>query len=181
MCVAPSSSLPMPEIQLIRSFNKGNGDPTGSYTILGTIDPATAQRSYSASGYFTPNASRPNLVVLPYAQASKLILTGAAEPYVVSGVQFRVGAGETEYIVRAKREVVLSTGSFGTPQLLELSGIGGREVLERFNIEVKVELPGVGENLQDHIYVATTYEVSNELQTFDVVRTQDRLASETAL
>lgn len=96
-------------------------------------------------------------------------------------MQFRVGAGETEYIVRAKREVVLSTGSFGTPQLLELSGIGGREVLERFNIEVKVELPGVGENLQDHIYVATTYEVSNELQTFDVVRTQDRLASETAL
>ena len=72
-------------------------------------------------GYFAPNASRPNLVVLLDAHTTKLTLSGTCEPYVVSGVQFKVG--DSSYEVKAKKEVILSAGAFGTPQLLELSGM----------------------------------------------------------
>lgn len=72
------------------------------------------------------NASCPNLIVLSNANVSKLVLTGAAEPFVVSGVQFTIGgenATDKVYEVKVNKEVVLSAGSFGTPQVLELSGM----------------------------------------------------------
>jgi hypothetical protein len=64
---------------------------------------------------------------------------------------------------------------------IDATGIGSRTVLEPLEIPVKVDLPGVGENLQDHVYVSSLYEVSNEVETLDVLRGEDRLAAETAL
>lgn len=68
--------------------------------------------------------------------------------YTATGVSFSYGG--TIYTVKASKEVVLSGGVFNTPQLLELSGIGGRDLLTSFGIQTLVDLPGVGENLQDH-------------------------------
>ncbi|KAF8313117.1 alcohol oxidase [Clavulina sp. PMI_390] len=164
-----------------RNPDAASGLASGSYTILSAVDPATSKRSYTAPGYYAPNASRPNLVVLTSTQVTKLILTGAGEPYTVSGVQFTTAGTDKMYEVRAKREVILSAGAFGTPQLLELSGIGRREVLERAAVEVKVDLPGVGENLQDHVYVLSLCEMNDDVATFDALQDPGRQATETQL
>jgi choline dehydrogenase-like flavoprotein len=57
---------------------------------------------------------------------------------------------EKKFIVKARKETILAAGAVHTPQLLQLSGVGPREVLERAGIDVKVDLPGVGNNFQDH-------------------------------
>jgi len=80
------------------------------------------------------------------------------ENNAASGVAFyRTGSGKLE-TVRARREVVLSAGAVGSAQLLLLSGVGPRSDLEKVGVEVKKDMPGVGENLQDHLLSAETWE-----------------------
>ena len=78
----------------------------------------------------------------------------------VTGVQLIDAAG-TDVIKQARREVILAAGSIGSPQLLQLSGIGPGELLSNRGIDVKHELSGVGENLQDHLQIRTIYKISN--------------------
>jgi choline dehydrogenase-like flavoprotein len=81
--------------------------------------------------------------------------------------------------IEAKKEVVLSAGSLLSPKLLELSGIGQKDVLKKAGIEPKVDLPGVGENLQDHLRIQTTYELLPNITGLDVLRyNQTRAAIE---
>lgn len=72
------------------------------------------------------------------------------EDDVATGVRFVPRGGDTSFEVRARKEVVLSTGAIHTPQVLQLSGIGPAGLLESAGIDVKVGLPGVGANFQDH-------------------------------
>lgn len=71
------------------------------------------------------------------------------ESLKATGVEFRWGSNA--YVVHAGKEVILSAGAIKSPQILELSGIGRRDVLDRIGVNVKIELPGVGENVQEHI------------------------------
>jgi choline dehydrogenase len=89
-----------------------------------------------------------------------LELSSTAGELRATGVKVRVDGGEQQ-VFKARREVVLSAGSIGSPQLLQLSGIGPRPLLEQQGIAVQRELPGVGENLQDHLQIRTVYAVSN--------------------
>jgi choline dehydrogenase len=95
--------------------------------------------------YLGPAMRRPNLRVVTDAATRRVVLEGKRCVGVVYERQ-----GETVE-VRAGREVILSAGAVATPQLLELSGIGRPEILKRFGIEVRHELPAVGENFRDHI------------------------------
>jgi choline dehydrogenase-like flavoprotein len=73
-----------------------------------------------------------------------------------TGVEFLSGSDKLPaYVVHARREVIVAAGTIKTPQLLELSGIGRRDVLDRVGIDVKLELPGVGENIQEHNFAGT--------------------------
>ena len=86
--------------------------------------------------------------------------------------QYRSGATGTKKQVRAKREVIVAAGAFNTPQLLKLSGIGPAAELRRLGIEVKVDLPGVGENLQDRYEIGVVSEMVDNFKllsncTFD--------------
>ena len=99
----------------------------------------------TANAYLKPAMNRPNLVVVTHALAEKVILEGKT----ATGVQYRHKG--KRILCRAKREVILSAGPVGSPHLLQLSGIGPKSVLEKAGIAVKHELPGVGENLQDHL------------------------------
>jgi choline dehydrogenase len=112
------------------------------------------RRSSAARGYLRPVMSRPNLTVLTGLQVSKLAGSGAH----VSGVSAITAAGEPVEI-RATREVILSAGVIGTPKLLELSGIGDKDVLDNAGIRARVSLPGVGSNLQDHYVVRLGFRV----------------------
>ncbi len=99
----------------------------------------------AANAYLKPAMSRPNLDVITGALTRRITLHDNR----ASGVEFSRG-GEQRTLV-AKREVILSAGPIASPQLLQLSGIGPAEVLQGAGIEVRHELPGVGENLQDHL------------------------------
>jgi choline dehydrogenase len=99
----------------------------------------------AANAYLRPAMKRPNLTVITNALVHKVLLEGKR----ASGVRFSRRGKVQE--VQATREVILSAGSIGSPHLLELSGIGRREVLEAAGVPIAHELPGVGENLQDHL------------------------------
>ncbi|KAG6872434.1 hypothetical protein C0995_009768 [Termitomyces sp. Mi166 len=99
--------------------------------------------------YYEPHMSRPNLNVITGAQATKIVTSRKDSDVIASGVQYMKN-GQVKTI-NATREVILSAGSYQSPQLLELSGIGDPAVLENFGIPVVVDLPGVGNNLRGYI------------------------------
>lgn len=125
------------------------GSNVGVWTNLGAVDPDSSTRSYSVPGYYLPNASRQNLVVLTEALVKEVVLSEHSDQWTATGVRFQHDG--QEYVASANREVILSAGSVQSPQILELSGIGNSDILSRAGIPVKVENPNVGENLQEHI------------------------------
>jgi choline dehydrogenase len=112
-------------------------------------------RASTARSYLAPALKRPNLRVITGAQVNRILLEGRK----AVGIEFKRG-GVVEQI-RVGREVILSAGVIGSPQLLLLSGIGRPEALSDHGIEVAHTLPGVGENLQDHYVVRLTYRMRN--------------------
>jgi len=96
-----------------------------------------------------------------------------------TGVSF-VKDGKT-LTVGAAKEVILSAGSFQTPQLLELSGVGNKSRLAAFGIETKIDAPGVGENLQDHAIITTIVEVDPEVETLDMLTNPEHMAAQQKL
>jgi choline dehydrogenase len=103
------------------------------------------ERCSAAKAYITPHLQRPNLHVITHAHACRVELEGKR----AVAVHYRRD-GQPEQ-VRARREIVLSGGAYGSPQLLMLSGIGPAGHLQELGIPLVHELPGVGENLQDHL------------------------------
>ncbi|KJA23939.1 GMC oxidoreductase [Hypholoma sublateritium FD-334 SS-4] len=149
-------------------------DPTiGTWITPVTIDPTTKTRTYAANMYYEPNMHRSNLVVLTKAHVTKVNLkTGSNGEVTATGVNFI--HGEDTHTVEVRKEVVLSAGTFMSPQILELSGIGRKDVLGNAGIEVILDLQGVGENVQEHVYSGTSFELKGEVQdqftTFDCLR-----------
>ena len=119
------------------------------------------RRQSTAYCYLDPARNRANLTIRTNALAQSLIL----EDKACVGVRFNV-AGE-QHEARATREVILSGGSINSPQLLELSGIGQRDLLDSLGIPLVHELPGVGENLRDHYSPRVKYAVTQKNVTFN--------------
>ncbi len=109
------------------------------------------ERWGAAAAYLRPAMSRPNLKVITDAPFNKVIFDGKK----AVGVSYSQKGEHRE--VRARREVILSGGAFGSPQMLMLSGIGRAEELKRHGIDILHALPGVGQNLQDHIDYTVPY------------------------
>lgn len=129
-------------------------------------------RNSAAAGYLRPAKKRTNLSVLPNADATRVLVDGTR----ATGVEYqRDGATRT---VTARREVILSAGPLVSPKLLELSGIGNREILKKHGIDVVHHLPGVGENLRDHPNTRVTYECAQPLTINDVLRSPLRKMKE---
>lgn len=115
----------------------------------------SGRRMSTAKAFLRPALSRPNLTVETDAQALRVSFEGQR----ANGVEIRQrGVKRT---VTAAREVILSAGAVQSPQLLELSGVGQSELLRSHGIDVVHELPGVGENLQDHYMARLTFRVKN--------------------
>jgi choline dehydrogenase len=110
------------------------------------------RRRHAADNYLLPAMKRTNLTIESGALAQRVVFEGRR----AVGVIYRKGTEERT--VRARREVLLAAGAIQSPQLLELSGIGQREVLQRAGVPVLHELPGVGENLRDHLHVRISFE-----------------------
>lgn len=125
-----------------------SGSAIGGFNQLNTVDPKHNRRSYAAREYYEPNAHRSNLTVLTNALVSKVQLEKTGGDAKATGVQFIVdGATHT---AKVKKEVIVCGGSINSPQILELSGIGSPDVLSKAGVKAIVDLPAVGENLNDH-------------------------------
>lgn len=127
------------------------------------------RRASTAKRYLEPARGRPNLVVETHAQTTRILF----ERNVAVGVEY-VQNGQ-HHTARASREVILSGGAYNSPQLLMLSGIGPADHLRALGIKVKVDLPGVGQNLQEHPSVATAFAPHGSMEFENAIRF-DRIA-----
>ncbi|KAJ6579513.1 alcohol oxidase [Mycena vulgaris] len=147
--------------------NPWGGDASGLYSCRRSVSYKSGTRTTAASAYYTPIASRDNLKLLTGAQVTRILFKPelADGNRVAAGVEFTVD-GKT-YSVPVTKEVILSAGAIQTPQILELSGIGGSKLLESMGIQTLVDLPGVGANLQDHTFAHIHYQAKSGVRTFD--------------
>ena len=149
-------TIGQPEID---GFNSGR--IIGSAWATFTIDPSNAHRSSSESSFLQSAIRSTNLLVYQQTLAQKVLFDDnntAMGVAVTTPGSF--GRPDVGYTLTARKEVILSAGSFQSPQLLMVSGIGPQAVLEDLNIPVLKDLPGVGQNMQDHLYFGVTYRVN---------------------
>ncbi|RDW72813.1 hypothetical protein BP6252_06720 [Coleophoma cylindrospora] len=133
-----------------------SGDHRGIFANLATIDRSgPGIRSYAVTGYLIPNGHRPNLAVLTDAHVEKVIIKGGDEP-VVEGVLFS-HSGKSHRLT-SKIATILSAGAVMTPQILELSGIGPKSILDKAGIDCIIDNQRVGD-LEDHIISGITYDL----------------------
>lgn len=154
-----------------------SGSNSGFWASPATVNAKNFVRSYAANAYYAPNADRPNLKVLTGALASKVVFSeekSASGDLVASGVQFT--SNGAEYVVKVKKEVIVSCGTVKSPHLLELSGIGKAEILKSAGVQPLVDLD-VGENVQEHLYCTSTYKLKSGFITWDKMRQDDFLKS----
>ncbi|MBM3539112.1 MAG: choline dehydrogenase [Alphaproteobacteria bacterium] len=137
-------------IPKIGDFNRGDNEGCAYFQV----NQKSGVRWTTAKGFLRPALKRPNLTVLTHAQAKALRLDGRR----VTGIDFWRHGVESS---AEAGEVILAAGSIGSPQLLQLSGIGPAGLLREHGIAVRHELPGVGENLQDHLQIRTVFKVAN--------------------
>jgi choline dehydrogenase len=135
-------------------FNTGNNEGVGYFEV----NQKDGWRWNASKAFLRPVASRPNLTVWTETRVKRLTLARDANGMLrCTGARLlRGGAAVT---VTASREVVLSAGSVNSPQILQLSGIGPAHLLRQHGIELQHHLPGVGENLQDHLQIRTVFKV----------------------
>jgi len=130
-------------------FNRGDNEGVGYFHV----NQKRGLRWSTATGFLKPVRHRTNLTVLTGAQAKSITLDGAR----VSGLEFWLNGEDAQ--VDVDGELILAAGSIGSPQLMELSGIGRPDVLVAHGITVRHALEGLGENLQDHLQVRCAYKV----------------------
>ncbi|GME26134.1 BetA, Choline dehydrogenase and related flavoprotein [Neofusicoccum parvum] len=140
-------------------FNSGR--LLGTHYAMTTLRADDQTRSAS-DAYINAALENENLRVYTNTMAKKVLFDGNK---TATGV--RVESAGVTYDIHATKEVILSAGAFQSPQLLMVSGVGPRETLEKFDIEVLSELPGVGQNMWDHILFGPSYEVN--MDTLDRV------------
>jgi choline dehydrogenase len=131
-------------------FNGGDNFGAGYFEV----NQKAGVRWSAARGFLRPVTKRPNLTVITGAQAERLVIEAGR----ATGVLFR--RGDRLMRAEASAEVVLAAGAIGSPHLLQLSGLGPGALLQAHGVELLVESPGVGANLQDHLQIRTVYEVS---------------------
>jgi len=137
-------------------FNGASQEGVGLYQVTHR----NGERWSAASAYLTPSLERPNLEVLTDAHATRVLVENGR----AVGVAYRQGGAEK--IVRAEREVLVCAGTFQSPQLLMLSGIGPADHLRAQGIPVLLDVPGVGANLHDHPDVVQVWDVPGAHELF---------------
>ena len=138
-------------IEKTDDFNKGDNAGIGYFEV----NQRKGWRWNTSKAFLKPVLSRPNLTVWTESQVEKLDI----QELSCEGVWVN-RAGQTVQVTAVK-EVVSCAGAIGTPQILQLSGIGPKALLEQHGIEVKLDSPGVGQNLQDHLQIRAVYKVKN--------------------
>ena len=137
------SALGIPESQ-----DTYNGQTWGSFIATSSINPRNWTRSYSRSAYIDPLPPRSNLHILPNVMATRLLF---GDNLTASAVEYASSSTSARSSVRVNKEVILAGGAIGSPTILMQSGVGPKGVLQAAGVQVALDLPGVGQHLQDHV------------------------------
>jgi choline dehydrogenase len=140
-------------IPKVEDFNRGDNEGVGRFDV----NQKSGVRWSAAKAFLRPAMKRPNLTVITGALVKKLRFEGRR----VTGVEFY--RDNEEHYAHARRETLLSAGAVGSPQILQVSGIGPGALLHEHGIPVVHELPGVGANLQDHLQLRMAFKIRHAL------------------
>lgn len=143
-------------------FNGATNEGFGKYQL--TID--DGQRCSSFAAYIKPILSRPNLKILNKKTVSKIIV----ENGIAKSVEYFDEIGKPPKYVHALREIILSAGAIGSPQILLLSGIGPKDELKEIGIKTVINSPCVGKNLQDHLDVIISQEIKRPITYYGLTK-----------
>jgi len=136
-------------------FNRGSNEGVAYFEV----NQRSGWRWNTAKAFLRPALKRDNLTLWHSTQVNRLLFDTQGKALRCIGVEVERN-GNTQRAMVSK-EVVLCAGAIGTPHLLQLSGVGPKELLKEHAIEVVHELPGVGENLQDHLQIRSIYKIAN--------------------
>ncbi len=143
-------------------FNRGDNEGCGYFEV----NQKAGIRWNTAKAFLRPAVQRGNLTIMTGCHVEKLVLEQGAQGVKCTGVEF-TGGGRA-WTAHATRETLLSGGAIGSPQILQLSGIGPAALLQQHGIKPVVDLPGVGENLQDHLQIRMVFKVQ-DVKTLNVL------------
>ncbi|RMJ16968.1 hypothetical protein CDV36_003311 [Fusarium kuroshium] len=152
------------ELGIDIAFDHANGSPLGGYFNPHSQNPVSVTRSSAREAYYGSVFGRKNLHLIAGRQVTRVITEKYQGGIKATGVEFaksRYGVYET---VRARKEVILAAGSVHTPQILQVSGIGDSALLSSINVTTIMDLPGVGQNFQEHALVKVTNKLNAPLQ-----------------
>jgi choline dehydrogenase len=140
----------------IRVFNRGDNFGCAYFQM----NQRRGRRWSATNAFLRPALGRPNLTVLTEAMVRRVRIDTADGAKRAAGIEF-AHPRHGECFAEARRETVLAAGAIGSPQLLQVSGVGPAPLLQQHGIPVVHELPGVGENLHDHLQIRMQYKVAN--------------------
>ena len=143
-------------IPKIEEFNRGDNFGNAYFQM----NQRRGVRWSNTKAFLRPVMKRPNLTVLTHAHVKRVRVQTLGFLKRATGVEFSLGPRGNQF-AEASREVILAAGSIGSPQILQLSGIGPGVLLQGLGINVEHDLPGVGENLHDHLQIRMMYKVKN--------------------
>ncbi|UYP30094.1 choline dehydrogenase [Pseudomonas sp. Z8(2022)] len=130
-----------------------------------TVTPQ-GRRSSTARGYLDQARARPNLTIVTHATTDRILFDGKR----ASGVSYLIGNANTENIARARREVLLCAGAIASPQILQRSGVGPATLLHELDVPLVHDLPGVGQNLQDHLEMYLQYACTQPVSLYPALK-----------
>ena len=136
------------------AYDSGSGQ-TGLYWYPTFMDPKSVTRSYARTGHLD-GLNRPNYQLLTGSKVTKIVFDGTTATGVAFVAATAKSAADTT-IVKVRKEVILSAGGIHSPQILQLSGVGPKKLLDAAKIGTVVDLPGVGQNFQDHTMLSASY------------------------
>jgi choline dehydrogenase len=154
------------EAGLPRNNDFNDGEQEGAGPFQSTTN--RKRRWSTARAYLHEARRRPNLAIRTNARATRIIIENGR----ASGVEFLCNG--VPYVARARGEVVVCGGVYGSPQLLQLSGLGPAEHLKQFGVPVVRDMPGVGADLQDHFYVRLAFRCTKPITLNDIANSPVR-------
>lgn len=147
----------MSEMGIGMQVDQASGLATNLFWTPAALDRQTWTRQYARNAYYDPAVNRPNFHVLLNTVVTKLKTQNTYNGIKVTGVEFATSKNGTKTTVTPRKEAILTAGTIATPQILQASGIGPSALLNSLNIPVVKNLPGVGQNYQDHSNIVSVF------------------------
>ncbi|KAG7413205.1 Dehydrogenase xptC [Fusarium oxysporum f. sp. raphani] len=151
------------ELDINISVDQANGNAIGGYFCPHNLNPETLTRS-SAQDYYSAVSQRKNLQLLPGHQVTRVITSKNGSSVRATGVEYAKNRDSVKKTLKAKKEVILAAGAIHTPQILQVSGIGDSALLSSIDVPVVVDLPAVGQNFHDHVFLAVVSTIDAPIQ-----------------